>query len=88
MRLHASRVACSAIRDHPLVILMGPAGCGKSTRLPKMLLEEDENHCVAVGEPRVAEEQGEPAGCKVGLFTGHERTPPEYQVGLVSFAVY
>ena len=53
---------------------------------------------VAVGEPhiiaarhlanRVAEEQGEPAACKVRLFTGHERTPPEYQVGLVSFAVY
>ena len=53
MRLHASRVACSAIRDHPLVILMGPAGCGKSTRLLKMLLEKDENHCVAVGEPRI-----------------------------------
>ena len=74
---------------------MGPAGCGKSTRLPKMLPEEDENHCVAVGEPRarqlanrVAEEQGESVGCKVGLFTGHERTPPEYQVGSVSFAVY
>ena len=26
--------------------------------------------------------------CKVRLFTGHERTPPEYQVGSVSFAVY
>ena len=85
--------------DHEIeymrILLMGPAGCGKSTRLPKMLPEEDENHCVAVGEPRarqlanrVAEQQGESVGCKVGLFTGHERTPPEYQVGSVSFAVY
>ena len=35
----------SSIRAHPVVFVSAPTGSGKSTRIPQMLQEEDENCC-------------------------------------------
>jgi HrpA-like RNA helicase len=88
----------ATIRQNPVVIVMGPAGCGKSTRLPAFLLEDDSNSCIAVGEPRVlatqmlaervAEERGQVVGHEVGYFTGDHKNQPARQVGSISYAVY
>ena len=66
-----------------------------------MLQEDDENCCIAVGEPRiiaatqlahrVADQRGERIGhpnCQVGFFTGREHEPPARQVGSVSYCLY
>ena len=67
-----------AIRRHPVVIISGETGCGKSTQIPKMCLEAGRGRRGRIGctQPRriaavtiaarIAEERGEPLGRSVG----------------------
>jgi ATP-dependent helicase HrpA len=67
-----------AIRRHPVVIISGETGCGKSTQIPKMCLEAGRGIAGKVGctQPRriaaitiahrIAEELGETTGRSVG----------------------
>ena len=68
----------SAIRRHPVVIVSGETGCGKSTQIPKMCLEAGRGIAGKIGctQPRriaaitiahrIAEELGETTGRSVG----------------------
>ena len=68
----------AAVRRHPVVIVSGETGCGKSTQIPKMCLEagRGKRGRIAVTQPRriaaitiahrIAEEMGEPIGRTVG----------------------
>eukprot|EP01052_Picozoa_sp_SAG31_P033466 SAG31_NODE_3787_length_3882_cov_1.231827_2_plen_520_part_00 len=40
------------IQSHRVTIIQGETGCGKSSRLPQMLLEEDQNVRMMVAQPR------------------------------------
>jgi len=67
-----------AIRHHPVVIISGETGCGKSTQIPKMCLEAGRGIAGKIGctQPRriaaitiahrIAEELGETLGRSVG----------------------
>jgi ATP-dependent helicase HrpA len=67
-----------AIRRHPVVIISGETGCGKSTQIPKMCIEARRGlrGKIACTQPRriaavtiaqrIAEEMGEPVGRSVG----------------------
>jgi ATP-dependent helicase HrpA len=67
-----------AVRAHPVVIVSGETGCGKSTQIPKMCLEAGRGRRgrIACTQPRriaaitiaqrIAEELGEPVGRTVG----------------------
>jgi ATP-dependent helicase HrpA len=68
----------AAIRDHPVVIVAGDTGSGKSTQLPKICLEAGRGVTGLIGHTqprrvaarsvaeRVAEEMGTPLGAAVG----------------------
>jgi len=70
-----------ALRAHPVVIVRAETGAGKSTRIPRRLLD-DGLRCL-VTQPRrlaartvaerVADELGEPLGGRVGFRTARER---------------
>jgi ATP-dependent helicase HrpA len=77
-----------AIRRHPVVIISGETGCGKSTQIPKMCIEAGRGlrGKIACTQPRriaavtiaqrVAEELGEPVGRSVGYkIRFDDRTP-------------
>jgi ATP-dependent helicase HrpA len=67
-----------AIKSHPVVIISGETGCGKSTQIPKMCLEAGRGIAgkIACTQPRriaavtiahrIAQELGEPLGRSVG----------------------
>ncbi len=67
-----------AIKSHPVVIISGETGCGKSTQIPKMCLQAGRGIAgkIACTQPRriaaitiahrIAEELGEPLGGAVG----------------------
>ncbi|MGD0782685.1 MAG: AAA family ATPase, partial [Candidatus Aminicenantales bacterium] len=79
-----------AIRRHPVVIISGETGCGKSTQIPKMCIEAGRGlrGKIACTQPRriaavtiahrIAEELGEPIGRSVGYkIRFDDKTPPD-----------
>ena len=79
-----------AIRRHPVVIISGETGCGKSTQIPKMCIEAGRGlrGKIACTQPRriaavtiahrIAEEMGEPIGRSVGYkIRFDDRTPQD-----------
>ncbi len=96
--IHARRAEiASAIADHPVVIVSGETGSGKSTQLPKICLElgRGVNGFIGHTQPRrlaarsiaarLAEELGSPLGQDVGYkirFT--DRTEPSTYVKLMT----
>ncbi|CAE7939734.1 putative ATP-dependent RNA helicase DHX30 [Symbiodinium microadriaticum] len=87
---------------HCVTIIEAQTGAGKSTRIPRFLLQnallQSKPCCVAVGVPRrmaarelakrVAQEAGEDElGQSVGLFTDEDRRPP-CRTASVSFATF
>lgn len=86
-----------ALRDHPVVIISGETGSGKSTQIPKMCLEAGRGTGGIIGctQPRriaafavaerIAEEMGEEVGGLVGYkvrFT--DRTTPENYIKILT----
>ncbi len=80
----------SAIRKHPVVIITGETGSGKTTQIPKMCLEAGRGLGGLIGctQPRriatttvarrIAEEMGEEIGRSVGYkIRFDDRTPPD-----------
>ncbi|TCO83169.1 ATP-dependent helicase HrpA [Plasticicumulans lactativorans] len=87
----------AAIRDHPVVVVCGETGSGKTTQLPKICLELGFGAAGLIGHTqprriaarsvaaRIAEELGEPPGRHVGYkvrFSDH--TGPECAVKLMT----
>ncbi len=85
-----SREIIKAIQDHPVVIISGETGCGKSTQLPKMCLRAGQgvSGMIACTQPRriaaitiahrIASEINENLGRSVGYkIRFRDRTPPE-----------
>jgi ATP-dependent RNA helicase HrpA len=86
-----------AIRRHPVVIVSGETGCGKSTQIPKMCLEAGRGGAGKIGctQPRriaaitiahrIAEELGETAGRSVGYkIRFQDRTAPEGYIKIMT----
>jgi ATP-dependent RNA helicase HrpA len=86
-----------AIRDHPVVIISGETGCGKSTQIPKMCLEAGRGIAGKIGctQPRriaaitiahrIAEELGETLGRTVGYkIRFQDRTAREGYVKIMT----
>jgi len=86
------RAIVDAVKTHPVVIVSGDTGCGKSTQIPKMCIEAGRGITGKIGctQPRriaattiaarIAEEMGEAVGASVGYkirFTDRSR-PAEY----------
>ncbi|MBU1150649.1 MAG: AAA family ATPase, partial [Proteobacteria bacterium] len=78
----------AAIRKHPVVVITGETGSGKTTQIPKMCLEAGRGLAGLIGctQPRriaattvarrIAEEMGEEIGCSVGYkIRFDDRTP-------------
>ncbi len=96
--IHARRAEiAAALRDHPVIIVCGETGSGKSTQLPKICLEMGRGVDGAIGHTqprrlaarsiatRLAEELGSPLGQEVGYkirFT--DRTRSETYVKLMT----
>jgi ATP-dependent helicase HrpA len=85
-----SREIINAIQDHPVVIISGETGCGKSTQIPKMCLRADRGVAgmIACTQPRriaaitiahrIASELDENLGRSVGYkIRFKDRTSPE-----------
>ena len=85
------------IRRHPVVIISGETGCGKSTQIPKMCLEAGRGVAgkIACTQPRriaavtiahrIAEEMGEALGRSVGYkIRFQDRTPPEAYIKIMT----
>ncbi|CAE6931464.1 unnamed protein product [Symbiodinium natans] len=63
-----------------VTILVAPTGCGKSTRIPQMILDEDPERCILVTQPRrvaatslarrVAHERAVDLGTEIGYKIG------------------
>lgn len=78
-----------AVRDHQVVIIEGPTGCGKTTQLPRMLLRSGLSaSCIGITQPRriaavsvarrIAEEAGVALGREVGYAIRFEdQTSPD-----------
>ncbi len=86
-----------AIRTHPVVIISGETGCGKSTQIPKMCLEAGRGIVgrIACTQPRriaavtiahrIAQELGEPLGRSVGYkIRFQDRTSPEAYIKVMT----
>ena len=86
-----------AIRRHPVVIISGETGCGKSTQIPKMCLEAGRGRRGRIGctQPRriaaitiahrIAEEMGEPIGRAVGYkIRFDDRTSRETRIKILT----
>jgi ATP-dependent helicase HrpA len=86
-----------AIRTHPVVIISGETGCGKSTQIPKMCLEAGRGILgrIACTQPRriaavtiahrIAQELGEPIGHSVGYkIRFQDRTSPEAYIKVMT----
>ena len=96
--IHARRAEIAqALREHPIIIVSGETGSGKSTQLPKICLEMGRGVDGFIGHTqprrlaarsiatRLAEEIGSPLGQDVGFkirFT--DRTRPETYVKLMT----
>lgn len=76
----------AALREHRVIVVAGETGSGKTTQLPKMLLESGARH-IAHTQPRriaaraVAERVAEEIGVELGTFVGYrfrftDRTAP------------
>lgn len=71
-----------AIQNNRVLVISGRTGCGKSTQVPKYILEKDPDANIAVCEPRrlaatslatrVSEEYGQTVGNLVGYQIGME----------------
>ena len=78
----------SAIREHPVVVITGETGSGKTTQLPKMCLEAGRGLAGMIGctQPRriaattvarrIAEEMGESLGRSVGYHVRFDHQTP------------
>lgn len=86
-----------AIKEHPVLIVAGETGCGKSTQLPKMCLEAGQGIAgkIACTQPRriaavtiahrIAEELGEPLGHSVGYkIRFQDKTPPQAYIKIMT----
>ncbi|MBM3284435.1 MAG: ATP-dependent RNA helicase HrpA [Candidatus Aminicenantes bacterium] len=86
-----------AVERHPVVIIAGETGCGKSTQLPKMCLESGRGTAGKIGctQPRriaaitiafrIAEELGEPLGRSVGYkIRFQDRTPRQAYIKIMT----
>ncbi len=86
-----------AIRAHPVVIISGETGCGKSTQIPKMCLEAGRGIVgrIACTQPRriaavtiahrIAQELGESIGKSVGYkIRFQDRTSPEAYIKVMT----
>ncbi|OGD19212.1 MAG: ATP-dependent RNA helicase HrpA [Candidatus Aminicenantes bacterium RBG_16_63_16] len=86
-----------AIRRHPVLIISGETGCGKSTQIPKMCLEAGRgvSGMIACTQPRriaavtiahrIAEELREPLGRTVGYkIRFQDRTPREAYIKIMT----
>ena len=79
------------ISEYPVVIVKGDAGCGKSKRAARFVLEQSPDSGIAVGEPlilasrklaeRVAGELHQPLCRRVGYINGHGIMLPESDAG-------
>jgi hypothetical protein len=86
------------IRRHPVVVIRGETGSGKSTRPPRFLLEDDTSNSIAVGEPRVlaarllasrvAAEMEQPLGQSIGYSTGRGKLLPCKDEGSLVYATH
>ena len=86
------------MHEHPVVVVNGEVGCGKSTRLPQFLLGEYPHCSAAVGIPRAlpakslprrtAQELGQPLREGVGFSTGRGRRLPSSDAGSTVYATY
>ncbi|XP_022062811.1 ATP-dependent RNA helicase DHX30 [Acanthochromis polyacanthus] len=97
---HRQRVI-SAVRSSRVVVIAGETGCGKTTRIPRFLLEEhvrggQGGECnILVTQPRrisavsvahrVAQEMGPALKHSVGYQVRLESRPPEYSGGAMLF---
>jgi ATP-dependent helicase HrpA len=92
-----SREIIGAIREHPVVIVSGETGCGKSTQIPKMCLEAGRGVAgkIACTQPRriaavtiahrIAEELGESLGRSVGYkIRFQDKTPREAYIKIMT----
>ncbi len=86
-----------AVKDHPVVIVSGETGCGKSTQLPKMCLEAGRGLAgqIACTQPRriaavtiahrIAEEMGERLGRSVGYkIRFQDETPRQAYIKIMT----
>lgn len=91
------REIVQAIIAHPVVIIAGETGCGKSTQLPKMCLEAGRGVAGKIGctQPRriaaitiahrIAEELGEPLGQSVGYkIRFQNKTSPQAYIKIMT----
>uniref|UniRef100_A0A3P8S1Q8 ATP-dependent RNA helicase DHX30 n=1 Tax=Amphiprion percula TaxID=161767 RepID=A0A3P8S1Q8_AMPPE len=97
---HRQRVT-SAVRSSRVVVIAGETGCGKTTRIPRFLLEEHVRggngaECnILVTQPRrisavsvahrIAQEMGPALKHSVGYQVRLENRPPEYSGGAMLF---
>lgn len=72
------------ISQHPVTVVSGKTGCGKSTQVPKTIWKADDSVKIAVCQPRrvaatsLAVRVAQEVGCKLGSKVG-------YHIGLESF---
>ncbi len=92
-----AREIVKLINRHPVVIISGETGCGKSTQLPKMCLEAGRGVAGRIGctQPRriaavtiahrIAEEMGETLGRSVGYkIRFDDKSPPEAYIKILT----
>ena len=93
---HAETI-CEAVQSHPVVVICGETGSGKSTQLPKLMLELGRGVDGMIGhtQPRriaarsLASRVAEECGTEVGRGVGYrvrfgDRTTPETRVKLLT----